>query len=304
MPPNPGPVKTSSSDFFLLYKMSRKLIITFLVILCAQAIGWTQSIHIRVSKFSQLGDPVLITFIWDNTTSAIDVFHRSDHKKIAVCSIKFDSETRCSLTKDELSKDYAVFGELKRTYLVIEEMKEELEGLYLFQDAHNKIINFNITVQPHLPNFTAQPKFTAQPNSTARGETKDNRSAWHTYNDKSAELWKTIAIIMLVILVVVLVGGGRYITTLKKQIEATQRAASILTSRNLTQWLGTGIQESSCGLGTMTTSQNTRKNDVYLEPDASKETDEADEKFSLLESNKDADHAVSLKAGGDPDLAV
>ncbi|KAH3832835.1 hypothetical protein DPMN_106131 [Dreissena polymorpha] len=276
--------------------MSRKLIITFLVILCAQAIGWTQSIHIRVSKF-----PVLITFIWDNTTSAIDVFHRSDHKKIAVCSIKFDNETRCSLTKDELSKDYAVFGELKRTYLVIEEMKEELEGLYLFKDAHNKIINFNITVQPHLQNFTAQPKFTAQPNSTARGETKDNRSASHTYNDKSAEVWKTIAIILLVILVVILVGGGCYIRTMKKQIEATQRAARIVTSRNLTQGLGTGIQESSCGLGTMTTSQNTRKDDVYLELDASKE---ADEKFSLLESNKDADHAVSLKAGGDPDLAV
>ncbi|XP_052226571.1 uncharacterized protein LOC127841630 isoform X2 [Dreissena polymorpha] len=124
-------------------------------------------------------------------------------------------------------------------------------------------------------------------------------------NQESGDPWQGFGIGIVVILVVIVAVGLFNICKMKKQIKALEKAAKdharIVTSTNLTQGPRAAIQESSSGLGTMTTLQNTKKDDVVLELDASKETDMADESFCLMASNTDA---VSLKTGGEPDLAV
>ncbi|XP_052228034.1 uncharacterized protein LOC127842538 [Dreissena polymorpha] len=126
------------------------LIETVVVFLCVHAIGWTNSMHLNETSSYQYGDHVLICFLWDNTTQALDVKHEFPSNKtqitIAKCDENRQNESVCSLTR--LSHGYAVWGQNRTTYLVIEEMKYATAGMYFFIDRNNPNINLSIDVQP------------------------------------------------------------------------------------------------------------------------------------------------------------
>ncbi|KAH3791029.1 hypothetical protein DPMN_169239 [Dreissena polymorpha] len=110
--------------------------------------------HIKVSSSYQNGDHVLVRFLWDDTTDALDVQHEFPSNKtqikIAKCDAKgeySENKSECSLTG--LSNGYVVWGANRITYLVIEEISDATTGMYFFIDRNNPSINLSIDVQPN-----------------------------------------------------------------------------------------------------------------------------------------------------------